>query len=156
MLSGRRALLVFMVCAALNCNVLMHFPVLRILLHTCLEKRNQVMMKAHLTNKWLKSDTRYFSAAPGPLLVLKNRKCLYPCTEVWLDLDTWISSLAYYPLRAEKRKSFKCGFSFWEAFCKGEGKGVKVWPFKLSASNAPRSTLFIHRYAFLHLLLEKR
>lgn len=53
MLSGRRALL-FMVYAALNCNVLIHFPVLQILLRTCLEERNQVVMKVHLINKGLK------------------------------------------------------------------------------------------------------
>lgn len=60
-LSGRRALLVFMVYAALNRNVLIHFPVLQILLHTCLKERNQVPTKARLTNKWLKSDTRRYS-----------------------------------------------------------------------------------------------
>lgn len=120
-LSGRRTLLVFMVYAALNCNVLIHFPVLRILLHTCLEKRNQVMMKAHLF-KWLKSDTRYFSATLRPLLVLKNRKCLYPSTEVWLDFNTWISSSAYYLSEQRSGRASSVYFPFEKHFLRGRGK----------------------------------
>lgn len=151
----RRALLVFMVflvCAAPNCEVLIHFPVLWIPLRTCLEERNQAWGRH--TKKWQQSDTRYFSGAPGPLLVLKNRKCLSPCPEAWAGLDLWISSPTNHPHGTEERKRLKCGFSFWEAFAEGKGKGAELW-FNLTSSNAPGSTSCVHRSAFLHLLLEK-
>lgn len=151
----RRALLVFLVflvCAAPNCEVLIHFPVLWIPLHTCLEERNQAWGR-HI-KKWQQSHTRYFSGAPGPLLVLKNRKCLSPCPEVWAGLDPWISSPTNHPRRAEERRRLKCGFSFWGAFAEGKGKGAELWV-NLTSSDAPGSTSFVHRSAFLHLLLEK-
>lgn len=133
-------------------QILIHFPVLWIPLRTCLEERNQAWGR-HI-KKWQQSHTRYFSGAPGPLLVLKNRKCLSPCPEVWAGLDPWISSPTNHPRGAEERKRLKCGFSFWEASAEGEGKGAKFW-FNLTSSDAPGSTSFVHRSAFLHLLLEK-
>lgn len=117
----RRALLVFLVflvCPAPNCEVLIHFPVLWVPFRTCLEERNQAWGRH--TKKWQQSDTRYFSGAPGPLLVLKNRKCLSPCPEVWAGLDPWISSPTNHPLGSEERKSVN--FPFKKRFLRGRGK----------------------------------
>lgn len=143
-LSGRRALLVFMGCAAPNRNVLIHFPALRMLLCTRFERRNQVTTRAHLTNMWLKSTRGISQQLLGHCLCWKTGNvCALAQSSALIFVRR--SAVAYYPLGAEKRKSFKCAFSFGEAFSKGKGKGLKVWPFKWSVSDAPRSTIFTHR-----------
>lgn len=89
-------------------------------LRTCLEERNQA--RGRHAKKWQQSDTGFFSGAPGPLLVLKNRKCLSPCPEVWAGLDPWISSPTNHPLGSENRRGSSVDFPFEKHFLRGRGK----------------------------------
>lgn len=148
------SLLVFMVCAALNCRVLIHFPVLQIL-HTCFKERNPLLTKARSTNKWLKVTQGGISQQllchclcwkTGNICALARSK---------LDFDPRISCPAYHPFKAKQRKGFKSACSFWEAFWSGRVEGLQVRPFKLRLFWMLVEKLFIHKHYFLHLLLKK-